>query len=118
MGSGPWSLMKRYGLAAVLTALAILASVLLAPHWNPRHLLSPCYPAVMLSAWFGGFGPGLVTTLLSTVAITYVDRPIHTLTIRDPGTLIGLVLFLGVGVLLSALTTHLLDAQHRVEVVE
>ncbi len=46
MGSGPWSLLTRYGLAAVLTALAILASLLLAPHWNPRHLLLPFYPAV------------------------------------------------------------------------
>src|SRR6058998_1308008 len=71
MGSGPWSLLKHYGLAAVLTALAILASLLLAPHWNPRHLLLPFYPAVMLSAWFGGFGPGLLTTLLSALAMDY-----------------------------------------------
>ena len=27
MGSGPWSLLTRYGLAAVLTALAILATL-------------------------------------------------------------------------------------------
>src|SRR5437870_12792206 len=75
MGSGSWSLLKRYGLAAVLTALAILASLLLAPHWTPRHLLLPFYPAVMLSAWFGGFGPGLLTTLLSALAMDYFWLP-------------------------------------------
>src|SRR5947199_67699 len=100
MGSGSWSLLKRYGLAAVLTALAILASLLLAPHWNPRHLLLPFYPAVMLSAWFGGFGPGLLTTLLSALAIDYFWLPpTFAFGMQEPGDLIGFVLFLGVGLL-------------------
>src|SRR5437867_9429592 len=90
MGSGPWSLLTRYGLAAVLTALAILASLLLAPHWNPRHLLLPFYPAVMLSAWFGGFGPGLLTTLLSALAMDYFWLPpTFAFGMQEPGDLIG-----------------------------
>src|SRR3989442_2300461 len=95
MGSGSWSLLKRYGLAAVLTALAILASLLLAPHWNPRHLLLPFYPAVMLSAWFGGFGPGLLTTLLSALAMDYFWLPpAPGFGILDPAALMGFFLFL------------------------
>src|SRR2546425_10026241 len=116
MGSGPWSLLTRYGLAAVLTALAILASLLLAPHWNPRHLLLPFYPAVMLSAWFGGFGPGLLTTLLSALAIGYLYLPpTPSLRIRDPGDLMGFLLFLCVGLLFSALNARLLASRHRAE---
>src|SRR5438445_91118 len=116
MGSGSWSLLKRYGLAAVLTALAILASVLLAPHWNPRHLLLPFYPAVMLSAWFGGFGPGLLTTLLSALAMDYFWLPpTFAFGMQEPGDLIGFVLFLGVGLLVSALNARLLQAQRHAE---
>src|SRR5207244_447655 len=116
MGSGPWSLLKHYGLAAVLTALAILASLLLAPHWNPRHLLLPFYPAVMLSAWFGGFGPGLLTTLLSALAMDYFWLPpTFAFGMQEPGDLIGFVLFLGVGLLVSALNARLLQAQRHAE---
>src|SRR5439155_24804451 len=71
--------LSRYGLAAILAGLAVLASLQLAPESSPRHLLWPCYPGVMLSAWFGGFGPGLATTLLSALVLTYVDRTIHSL---------------------------------------
>src|SRR5256886_14965590 len=71
----------------------------------------------MLSAWFGGFGPGLVTTLLSALVLTYIDRTIHSLIIQGPVDLMGFVLFLSVGVLLSALNAQLLDAQRRVESV-
>jgi len=116
MGSGSWSLLKRYGLAAVLTALAILASLLLAPHWTPRHLLLPFYPAVMLSAWFGGFGPGLLTTLLSALAMDYFWLPpTFAFGMQEPGDLIGFVLFLGVGLLVSALNARLLRAQRHAE---
>src|SRR5207247_5573901 len=118
MGSGSWSLLKRYGLAAVLTALAILASLLLAPHWNPRHLLLPFYPAVMLSAWFGGFGPGLLTTLLSALAMDYFWLPpAPGFGIREPGDLMGFILFLGVGLLVSMLNARLLRAQRHAEAV-
>src|SRR5438094_8814522 len=118
MGSGSWSLLKRYGLAAVLTALAILASLLLAPHWTPRHLLLPFYPAVMLSAWFGGFGPGLLTTLLSALAMDYFWLPpAPGFGIREPGDLMGFILFLGVGLLVSMLNARLLRAQRHAEAV-
>src|SRR5881296_4055244 len=118
MGSGSWSLLKHYGLAAVLTALAILASLLLAPHWNPRHLLLPFYPAVMLSAWFGGFGPGLLTTLLSALAMDYFWLPpAPGFGIREPGDLMGFILFLGVGLLVSVLNARLLREQSRAEAV-
>ena len=109
--------LSRYGLAVFLAGLAVLASLQLATQSSARHLLWPCYPAVMLSAWFGGFGPGLVTTLLSALALTYVDRTIHSPMIQGPLDLMGLVLFLSVGVLLSTLNAQLLDARRRAEAV-
>src|SRR5207245_3502824 len=103
--------LSRYGLAAILAGLAVLASLQLEPQSTPRHLLWLCYPGVMLSAWFGGFGPGLVTTLLSALVLTYIDRTIHSMMIQGPVDLMGFVLFLSVGVLLSALNAQLLDAR-------
>ncbi len=118
MRSGPSSLLGRYSLAVVLTALALLASLLLAPHWNPRHLLLPFYPAVMLSAWFGGFGAGLLTTLLSALAIDYFWLPpAPGFGIQEPGDLMGYILFLIVGLLVSVLNARLLREQSRAEAV-
>src|SRR5437899_6469230 len=118
MGSGPSSFFGRYSLAIVLTALAVLATLILAPHWNPRHLLLPFYPAVMLSAWFGGFGPGLLTTLLSALAMDYFWLPpAPGFGIREPGDLMGFILFLGVGLLVSMLNARLLRAQRHAEAV-
>src|SRR2546427_12248579 len=114
MGSGLWSLLMPSALAAALRALAILASLLLAPHWNPRHLLLPFSPAVMLSAWFGGFGPGFLTTLLSALAMDYFWLPpTFAFGMREPGDLVGFVLFLGVGLLVSVLNARLLRAQRH-----
>src|SRR5213078_1196461 len=116
MGSWPSSLLRRFGLAALLTALAVVASILLAPYWPPRHLLLPFYPAVMLSAWFGGFGPGVLTTVLSALAIDYFWLPpTPGFGMREPGDFMGFLLFLGVGLLVSTLNARLLGAQRRAE---
>src|SRR2546423_1872811 len=116
MVSGLWSIARRYGLAVLLTALAIIASLVLAPHWNPRHLLLPFYPAVMLSAWLGGFGPGLVATLVSALAMDYFWLPpTFAFGMREPGDFMGFLLFLGVGLLVSALSERLIGAQRLAE---
>jgi len=62
------------------------------------------FPAVMFSAWLGGFGPGLLSTLLSAVAAAYLWlEPTRSLAIASPGGLIGLMIFLGVGIAISSL---------------
>src|SRR3989440_5336554 len=116
MVSGLWSIARRYGLAALLTALAITASIVLAPHWNPRHLLLPFSPAVMLSAWLGGFGPGLLATLVSALAMDFFWLPpTFAFGMREPGDFLGFLLFLGVGLLVSVLSERLIGAQRLAE---
>jgi PAS domain S-box-containing protein len=113
----PWRL-RRYGLAAILAGLAVLTSLVLSPHWSPRPLLLPGYPAVILSAWYGGFGAGLFTTLLSALAITYLHQsPTHSLMIGNATDFTGFLLFLSVGLVVSALNARLLDARDRAETV-
>jgi signal transduction histidine kinase len=59
----------RYGLAVLVIALALILSQWLTPHIGfPGTVFSV---AVMLGAWFGGVGPGLLLALLSSLAFHY-----------------------------------------------
>jgi C4-dicarboxylate-specific signal transduction histidine kinase len=58
-----------YGLAVLLLTSTMLISKWLTPHMGFPGTLFLC--AVMLSAWFGGVGPGLVAAALSSLAFHY-----------------------------------------------
>jgi C4-dicarboxylate-specific signal transduction histidine kinase len=68
------NLISRYGRALVFVALALGASVLL---WRvlPYPFFLLFFAAVMVSAWFGGTGPGILSAVLSTLAIDYFFIP-------------------------------------------
>jgi C4-dicarboxylate-specific signal transduction histidine kinase len=68
-----------YGIAVLSVAAALIIS-----RWPPLHLqdapVSLFLCAVLLSAWFGGIGPGLLATALSALAFNYYFLPpIHSL---------------------------------------
>jgi PAS domain S-box-containing protein len=58
-----------YGIAVLLVTSTMIISHWLTPHIGFPGTLFLC--AVMLSAWFGGVGPGLVATALSILAFHY-----------------------------------------------
>jgi signal transduction histidine kinase len=67
---------QRYGLVIVITLLVVAGRLALDPYWgrsSNRHLVF--LPTVMLTAWLGGFGPGLVSATLSTAALATLWRP-------------------------------------------
>jgi C4-dicarboxylate-specific signal transduction histidine kinase len=68
-----------YGIAFVSVAAALIVSRLPAVHLQDAPVsLFLC--AVLLSAWFGGIGPGLLATTLSALAFNYYFLPpIHSL---------------------------------------
>jgi two-component system, LuxR family, sensor kinase FixL len=62
----------KYGLAVSSVGVALIFALLL----RPDVLIAPVFfLAIMLSAWFGGMGPGLLAALLSTLAIDYFFLP-------------------------------------------
>jgi signal transduction histidine kinase len=66
---------QRYSLVITITLLVVAGRLALDPYWgrsSNRHLVF--LPTVMLTAWLGGFGPGLVSTTLSTVALATLWR--------------------------------------------
>jgi len=73
--SAIWS----YGIAVLSVAAALIISRLPAVHLQDAPVsLFLC--AVLLSAWFGGIGPGLLATALSALAFNYYFLPpIHSL---------------------------------------
>jgi C4-dicarboxylate-specific signal transduction histidine kinase len=100
---GIWS----YGIAVISVTAALIVS-----RWPPLHLqdapVSLFLCAVILSAWFGGVGPGLLATALSVLAFYYYFLPpIHSLGAK-PGEIPRLVIFT-----VSALFVGSLSAAQR-----
>ena len=65
----------RYPIAAIAVGLAVLGTLLLSPAANGPTLYSLSFIAVILSAWYGGLGPGLFATALSALSIDYFLLP-------------------------------------------
>ena len=63
---------RRYGMAVFTVAVAVLFARALDRYISP-HVSPPYFLAVMLSAAYAGAGPGLLATLLSSLAIAWFD---------------------------------------------
>ncbi|HEX2568384.1 MAG TPA: ATP-binding protein [Polyangia bacterium] len=96
---------KGYGMAVLATALAMLV------RWPLWSLLGETVPfitffaAITLSGWYGGLGPGLLTTLLcSLLSDWFFLAPQQSLDIADPGDAVRLLIFVLMGGAISWLT--------------
>ena len=69
----------RYGVAVLSTALALIPTVMLADVSESRLALFGV--AVMVSAWYGGWKPGIVATAFALAFATAISEP--GLEIRD-----------------------------------
>jgi len=66
------------------------------------------YPAVYVSAWYGGFAGGIGATLLSTALVWwYVIPPTHSIVKHSPKPLLATGIFILMGFLVSALQGRL-----------
>jgi PAS domain S-box-containing protein len=104
------SMPLRYGTSVLSVALALLLTLLLKPLLE-HGIFVLFLPAVMVSAWYGGLGPGLLATLLSALSIDYF-------LLSPPGRLIpgwGGISQLAIFVLIAALISSLNEARKRAE---
>ena len=69
------SAVSRYATAVSSVALAIVVAHLLTVFLHTEPIASAMMSAVMLAAWFGGFGPGLLAIALAVLAIHYYVTP-------------------------------------------
>ena len=110
--SNPLLLPKPSGILSYAIAVLSVAAGLIVSRWPPVHLqeapVSLFLCAVILSAWFGGVGPGLLATALSALAFYYYFLPpIYSLDPK-PGEIPRLVIFT-----VSALFVGSLSAAQR-----
>jgi signal transduction histidine kinase len=104
---------QRYLAAVGLTVLVVAGRLALNPWWGVqqnRHLV--LLPTVMLAAWLGGFRPGVISAVVSTMAL-------HLLWSKTPGAwhLPGpdVVLFLAFSLVICGVVSSLETARARAD---
>jgi signal transduction histidine kinase/ActR/RegA family two-component response regulator len=109
------SSLARYGLALFIVAVALLLRWSLWPVLGAEVPFLFLWPAVMIAAWYGGLGPGLLVTALSLLAEdALLLRPDWHLTVGREE-LAGMALFGLLGALLSVLADRLRRTRRQVE---
>jgi C4-dicarboxylate-specific signal transduction histidine kinase len=100
----------RYGIAVASVGLALAVASLLPYRADPSHF-TLFFVAVMVSAWYGGLGSGLVATVLSALSLDYFFiAPVHSVTMDWQA-----FLRLGVFLVVAAVTSYLTTARKRAE---
>ena len=100
----------RYGIAVASVGLALAVASLLPYRADPSHF-TLFFVAVMVSAWYGGLGSGLVATILSALSLDYFFiAPVHSVTMDWQA-----FLRLGVFSVVAAVTSYLTTARKRAE---
>lgn len=104
--------------AIVLTVAATVATHLAGPYVE-RTIAVFYFAAVALSAWYGGFLPGFLATLLSIAAIDFFFLPpTRSFDFSDPREIISLVAFTIVAFGVTWVNAHLRSARERAERAE
>ena len=103
------SRLLRYGIATLMASLAAMGQWVLLGDRAPFVLL---LPAIMVVAWYGGLGPGLLATALGTLVVAYLFfEPRFSLRVDNVVEMFALVLFGLLGAAISVLCERL----HRSE---
>ncbi|HEX6511783.1 MAG TPA: GAF domain-containing protein [Chloroflexota bacterium] len=108
MGRRAWS----YATAVGLTAASCLLVLVLQDRLH-RPFYSLFTIAVMITAWLGGLGPGLLSSVLGALAINYFfQEPRYQLQVATLADAIQLTIFMCTAVMLSAVTRSRDRARH------
>src|SRR4026207_1399320 len=100
--------MWRYGLAVISVAAALVLTIWLEQYTDITPLF---YAAIVVSAWFGGMGPGLIAVVLAALSIDYyLVAPLYTLGL-GPKPISFLVVFGVLAVLTSWMSTKRREAE-------
>jgi PAS domain S-box-containing protein len=91
-----------YGLAIAAVAVVVACRLALRGIIGNAAPLLPFIPAVLVVAWYGGLGPGLLATALSAAAATFIFMPSHNgFRIDEADDAVRGGVFVAVGVLLT-----------------
>ena len=71
------------------------------------------FPAVMIAAWFGGLGPGIVATLLSAATAVYFFLAPHSFIALSRADAITVPVFVAIGIVISWLFESVRRSESR-----
>ena len=99
----------RYAVGLLAAVLAAVVCYALVPLWGTAHPFLTFYPAVMVAAWFGGLGAGLVATAVAGAVVWYF------LPLGGWPNLLAWGSFMVTNILITGLTESLRRARRRAE---
>jgi PAS domain S-box-containing protein len=103
-----------YGVAVLATGGCLLIRWPLWPVLGETVPHMTFFPAVMIAAYFGGFWPGLLATILSAGAANYFfTGQLRSFHVTGANDMAALTLFVLTGAIISGLSESLHRAQHR-----
>ncbi|HEY9780324.1 MAG TPA: ATP-binding protein [Leptolyngbyaceae cyanobacterium] len=109
------SQLQHYGVAVIAVVIAFLLTQIL--WWLIKPSLYPLFlAAVMVSSWYGGIGPGLLSTALAVLICTDLLIPSIDFQAASRANVIGLFQFVLVALLISFLNAKLRSTQRRAEI--
>lgn len=95
----------RYGVAVLSTALVTGLTILLQPYLS-HGVMALFTASLMISAWYGGLGPGLLSSALSVLVSQYFFfPPIHSLAVDSRDDVAQIVVFSILTLLICLLTS-------------
>ncbi|WP_066426608.1 PAS domain S-box protein [Anabaena sp. 4-3] len=104
-----------YLIAVVATAIALLLSLWLESILH-QGIGAVFYIAIIISTWYGGLRPGIVTIVLSTLAINYfLIPPKNQLWLTQIPDILRLGLFLSVALTINLITSNLLNSKRKIQ---
>src|SRR5271165_5864514 len=106
----------RYAVAIGFVAISAVLVEFLLPSLGNQFPFLMLYPAVICAAWYGGFGPGLLATVLTAlIAAFLLFEPRFSFAIARPGDQLAISLFLVVGGFISWVGEMVLRANRQLE---
>ena len=106
----------RYVAAVAAVGAALALKLLLVPLVTQDAPFLLFFIAVMLAAWIGGLGPGLLATVLAAVLNNYFFiQPYGRFTLDSPDQIFRLALFVIEGLFISLICARLQAARHHAE---
>lgn len=106
-----------YGVAIATTGIALLLSLSFSPLID-RTIGAFFYIAIALTSWYGGWRPGLVAIGLAAIAINfYFLRPLHQVNLAQLDDVFRLLLFVGVALIMTGLSTNLRASRRKIEIL-
>ena len=101
----------RYGIGVAAVAAALLFRYGVRDSLGLKVPFLQFYPAILVAAWYGGLGPGVLATVMSALAAVYLFLPPAGLAVGDAADQVSLAVFAGTGMAIAWLNHRLQKAE-------